>query len=208
MKKLPPTRQKITSLSCLVISSLYAIDFISPSSKLCSILEFQATSLVVAFRAWRFLHGFCVVVLQVSSFNNRCYDSSIKLCCYIQTSINDVFQFLMAHAHELFFHFFTFDVVFVFVELFIGSFVFPHSVHDNSKVYRTTIRFSFFSFVLLILHFVPKVFLWTFSVFSCAQHILSIFQKLWIVIHVFCLVILCAFVSSSLWFKFLFNAYL
>ncbi len=66
-----------------------------------------------------------------------------------------MFQILIAHAHELLFHFFTFDVVFVFVELFIGSFVFPHFVHNNSKVCRIATRFSFFSFVLLILHFVP-----------------------------------------------------
>lgn len=165
----------------------YAIESVSPSSKLCSIFEFQATSLVVAFQAWRFLHGFCVVVLQVSSFNNHCYDSSIKLCCYIQTSINDVFQFLMAHAHELFFHFFTFDVVFVFVELFIGSFVFAHSMHDKFKVCRTT-RFSFSSFVLLILHFVPKVFLQTFCVFFLMHNIYSQFFKsfgLWFTFFVF-----------------------
>jgi hypothetical protein len=32
-----------------------------------------------------------LVVVQVSSFNNCYCNSNIKRCCYIQTSINDVF---------------------------------------------------------------------------------------------------------------------
>jgi hypothetical protein len=113
------------------------------------------------------------------------------------------FQFLRAHAHELFFYFFTFDVVFVFVELFISSFVFPHSVHNNSKVCRTTIRFSFWSYILF-LNFFNEHF-----VFFIVHNIYSRFFKsfgLWFTFFVlwFC-VQLCLHPCNSC---FLFNAYL
>jgi hypothetical protein len=67
---------------CFVISSLYVVEFVSPSSKLCFILAFQAPSLVTTFQSWRLLHELHIVV-QATSFDDHYCNSSIKLCCRI-----------------------------------------------------------------------------------------------------------------------------
>lgn len=67
------------------------------------------------------------VVVQVSSFNNRCCISNIKHCYYIQTSINDVFWISPTHAHQIFLLIFKiFDVAFVFMNLFTWVPLFFH----------------------------------------------------------------------------------
>ncbi len=90
---------------CFVISSLYVIEFVSPSSKLCFILAFQAPSLVTTFQPWRLLHELHIVV-QASSFDDHCCNSSIKLRCCIWISINNVFQVLTTHVHDFLFYIF------------------------------------------------------------------------------------------------------
>lgn len=82
--------------------------------------------------------------------NNHCCNSSIKLYCCIQVS-----SFNNKHTWVFPFYFFSFDV---FVFLDTNSTIFPHFMHNNFRICRNpTTMFSFFSPVLLILHFVPRI---------------------------------------------------
>lgn len=108
------------------ILSFYIIESILPSSKLCFIFAFRVQVWLLHFELGDCYTSFLVVV-QVSSFNNHCCNSNMKRCCYIQTSMNDVFWISPIHAHQFFLLiFFVFDVVFVFIKLFTWAPMFFH----------------------------------------------------------------------------------
>ncbi len=94
---------------------------------------------------WRLLHELHIVV-QASSFDDHCCNSSIKLCCCIWISINNVFQVSITHAHEFLLYIFLLLTLLLFSWTCLQAPLFFHTLCTTSNFVKVQYLGFLFSF--------------------------------------------------------------